>query len=77
VAASRLLKLGVPVADILKAARRAWKKPDGFNCKQAASLAGFASRFNEIMHELDHPDAPRKPANINQPELRGPGFGNY
>lgn len=54
-AAARLLKLGLPTWEIIGIAQEAWRHPDWFNCKQAASLAGFAGRFNEIREELAHP----------------------
>jgi len=54
-AADRLLKLGLTVTEIMVVAEEAWKHPDWFNCKIAASLAGFASRFNEIREEQLHP----------------------
>lgn len=55
-AADRLLKLGLTVTEIMTVAIEAWKHPDWFNCKQAASLAGFACRFNEIrMEQLQPP----------------------
>jgi hypothetical protein len=55
-AADRLLRLGLTVTEIMGVAEEAWKHPDWFNCKQAASLAGFACRFNEIrMEQLQPP----------------------
>lgn len=54
-AAARLLKLGLPMWEIIGIAQEAWNHPDWFECKQAASLAGFACRFNEIRRELAHP----------------------
>lgn len=52
VAAARLLKTGLTPDQLLAVAREAWKRPEDFNCKQAATLAGFASRFNDIRVEL-------------------------
>lgn len=54
-AATRLLRSGLAPETILSTAREAWKHPDWFNCKHAASLAGLACRFNEIRLELKHP----------------------
>jgi hypothetical protein len=54
-AADTLLKLGLPVDEIIGIAKAAWNNSEGFNCKQAASLAGFASRFNDIQQELKGP----------------------
>lgn len=66
-------KDGAQVARLLKAVVRtpaewqrlfvaAWKRPDLFNCKSAASIAGFASRVNEIIAELNslHRPPPEK-----------------
>lgn len=51
-AVKRLLKTGVPTADLLALARGAWGNLKLFNCKQAASIAGFSGRLNEIRAEL-------------------------
>lgn len=37
---------------LLDLAWKAWLLPDKFNCKQAATIAGFASRYNDIVLEL-------------------------
>lgn len=50
-AAKRLVKDST-VDDLLDTAWEAWQHPDKFNCKQAATIAGFASRFNDIKIEL-------------------------
>lgn len=55
VAANRLLKMQIPVPEILSVAEEAWLHPDWFNCKHAASLPGFACRFYDIRCELKHP----------------------
>lgn len=47
--------------ELLAVARLAWRFPKLFNCKQAASLTGFDSRFNEIVAEVAHL-LPKKPA---------------
>lgn len=39
-------------SELLDFAISAWGNPSGFNCKFAAGISGFASRFNEIRHEL-------------------------
>lgn len=54
-AAGRLLKLGMAVEEIMGIARSAWGHGEWFNCKHAASLAGFVCRFNEIRQELKRP----------------------
>lgn len=51
-AVKRLLKTGVPVPELLAIARAAWGRNQLFNCKQAASIAGFAGRLNDIRAEL-------------------------
>lgn len=43
------------VARLIDVAKRAWKNPGGFNSKQAATIAGFVSRFNDILVELNAP----------------------
>lgn len=58
-AADRLLGSGLAVDDIITTAQRAWKHLDWFNCKQAVSLAGLASRYNEICAEIRNP--PKEP----------------
>lgn len=60
-AADRLLKTGVPQPELIRIAKLAWGNPTGFNSKQAVSLAGFASRFNEIRAEVASSPAPAKP----------------
>lgn len=54
-AAKRLLATGLPPEQIIGVAKEAWSHPDWFNCKQAATLAGFACRFEDIRAELDNP----------------------
>jgi len=51
-AVKRLLKTGVPPDELLAIARAAWSHNQLFNCKQAASIAGFAGRLNDIRAEL-------------------------
>lgn len=69
-AADDLLKLGLSVDQILSIAAQAWKRPLDFNCKQASSLAGFSSRFNEIRAEIKTPygnngkPPPENPRNV-------------
>lgn len=73
-AAAKLLKTGLTPDQLLAVAREAWKRPEDFNCKQAATLAGFASRFNDIRVEL----AP-KPVPVIKPPTPTPRIvnGNY
>lgn len=54
-AAIRLLKLGMTIPELIGVAQEAWHHPTWFECKQAATLAGFACRFNQIRLELLHP----------------------
>ena len=58
-AADKLLASGLAVDDIITTAQKAWRHPDWFNCKQAVSLAGLASRYNEICAEIQNP--PKEP----------------
>jgi hypothetical protein len=51
-AVKRLLNSGMTPDDLLAIARQAWTHGKQFNCKQAASIAGFASRLNDIRAEL-------------------------
>lgn len=45
--------LGIDTIDhLLDTAWEAWAYPDKFNCKQAVTIAGFSSRYNEIKLEL-------------------------
>lgn len=52
VAVKRLLATGSTVDDLLDLAWEAWKHPDKFNCKQAATILGLEQRFNDIRIEL-------------------------
>lgn len=59
-AADSLLATGLPVAELLALAAKAWERlrdpavvnGDAFNSKHAVSLASFASRFNEVRVEV-------------------------
>lgn len=51
-AADSLLSLLIPSETLIDIAVRAWRKSDGFWCKQAASLSGFSSKLNNIRAEL-------------------------
>lgn len=59
-AVKTLLK-AMPSSEALRVARAAWAH-GGFWCKQAATIAGFASKLNEIRAELALPVAAPKPA---------------
>lgn len=50
--AAKKLVAKVPVYELISTALKAWKHADKFNCKQAATIAGFASRYNDIVAEL-------------------------
>lgn len=69
-AVARLIKSGTAPEELLALAEKAWQRPDGFNCKAAASIAGFAARFNEIRAELRGP-ARKTPALITPDFSKG------
>lgn len=46
--ADKLLATGMTNEQLMAIAKRAWEQLDDFDCKFAMSLAGYASRFNEI-----------------------------
>lgn len=77
-AADRLLSLALSPADILAIAEQAWRHPEWFNCKQAATLAGFECRFNDIRLELKNPPGNRRTQTV-APLLTSPRVvnGNY
>ena len=52
-AADRLAASGLPLATIIAVAQEAWKHPDDFDCKQASSLARFASCVNDICSAVE------------------------
>lgn len=58
-AAARLLKTGLAPSEIISIAVEAWKH-GGFNCEHAVTLAGFASRFENIRRELERPSAKKE-----------------
>lgn len=51
-AADSLTSLQLPPQEIIEIALKAWRNSGGFWSKQASSLAGFASKFNEIRGEI-------------------------
>lgn len=67
-AADRLLALGLPVGEIIALAAQAWNHPDWFNCKQAATLSGFACRYNDIREELENPPLPKPSGGYRRPD---------
>jgi len=70
-AVKRLLKATGKSADLLLAeVERAWGSA-GFNCKQAVSISGFVSRYNEIQAELVSP-LPPGVRRGTRPPLAGP-----
>lgn len=76
-AADRLLKLDVPVADLIKIAVEAWEHPELFNCQHAASLNGFDARYNEIRTELENEKSSiskQNPRNVGVAKA-GPSYG--
>lgn len=68
-AADRLLTCGIPVPKLMEYARAAWRHPDWFWCKQAATLAGFAARVNDIIQELEHPPTTRPRRELREDEV--------
>lgn len=54
-AVTSLLALKLTAEQLIEIAVEAWKRPLDFNCRQAVSIAGFSSRFNEIRAELKQP----------------------
>lgn len=56
--------------DLMRIAVAAWKNPGGFNCKMAASICGFNSKFNDIRNELN---ALKNGTTANQPTSRNVG----
>lgn len=57
-AVKELLNIGSP-HELIEVARRAWKNAAGFWSKQAATIAGFNSRINEIRGELEQRQQPK------------------
>jgi len=55
-----LASSGQTPAQLIEVAEGAWKRPSGFWCKQAASISGFNSRFNEIRQEIKNGSSERK-----------------
>lgn len=51
-AADELIKLGLSKEDILSVAEKAWLNRGGFWSKQAITLAGLSSKFNQIREEV-------------------------
>lgn len=61
--------------ELMEWAIEAWQRPADFNCKSAAAITGFASRFNEIRAELRaHRDRgkPETPAAFAAPMNKPP-----
>lgn len=52
-AASQLLAMGFTAESIISVAKLAWEHPQDFNCKQAVTMRGLRSRFNEIRIAVD------------------------
>lgn len=59
---------GETPAALMAVAVAAWKTPNGFNAKMAASLSGFNSKFNDIRNEV----AMNKPKTHVMPLSAGP-----
>ena len=55
-----LASSGKTPSQLVEVAEAAWKRPNGFWCKQAASISGFNSRFNEIRQEVKNGTDKRK-----------------
>jgi hypothetical protein len=60
-----LLSSGKTPAELVAVAVAAWKRPEGFWCRQAASISGFYSRFNEIRQEIKNGTGKRKESSRN------------
>ena len=52
VAIKRMLDSGYEVPSLLAVAQEAWKHPEEFNCKQAATIKGMACRLNDMFQSL-------------------------
>lgn len=64
-AIKRLLQMA-DVETLLDKAWEAWNHGDKFNCRQAVTVCGFASRYNDILVEL------KTLANGGRPVMTGP-----
>lgn len=76
-AADRLLALGMDPFDLITIAKSAWNHPDWFNCKQAATIAGFECRYNDIRHELANPPNVRPVYQKPRVDIRQFKSGNF
>lgn len=76
-AADRLLALGMDPVDLITIAKSAWNHPDWFNCKQAATLAGFECRYNDIRHELTNPPGAKPVYQKPRVDIRQFKSGNF
>lgn len=68
-AVKRLLQIDT-VDNLLDLAWEAWKHPDKFNCKQAVTIAGFASRYNDIKIEIKTIASGGRPTSTEPAECR-------
>jgi Helix-turn-helix domain len=59
-----LTTTGLAPAQLIAIAEEAWKRPTGFWCKFATSIAGFNSRFNQIRKETKDATHESKSRNI-------------
>lgn len=74
-AADRLIAAKICVKEMIGFAKQAWARPSGFNCKYAATLAGFESRYNEIRSEIENEN--RRPNHRNDGVAKnGSGYGD-
>lgn len=53
-AVKRLLASGATPEQLVEIAKSAWAHRDLFNCKQSVTIAGFDSRFNNILEEIEN-----------------------
>ena len=72
--AVKKLVANLTVEKLMRIAVAAWQNSDEFNCKQAASIAGFASRINEIRAELNAKHARKKEGTNRVEGLKGKVF---
>lgn len=67
-AVKRLITSGLTLDHLFRIANNAWARSDLFNCKQAASIAGFAARINDIRAELNQATGKGNPEGSNRRE---------
>jgi biotin operon repressor len=68
-AAKRLSSMGMPIADLISLARRAWASsgPKFWRCEKALTISYFVSSFNEIRAELSAKPTPTNATHSKNP----------